>query len=293
MIFRIRHTTRYAYGSAVDLAAHMLHLEPRPLPFQRVLAAGLHCDPAPAGQRPGIDHFGNKVTWLFLDVRHESFEVTAEAVVDVCFPTPPPADATLPWEEVAALARAGRDEAWRAAEYVFDSPMLPAEPAAGIYAAPSFPPGRPILTGLLDLNTRIRREFTFRPGVTTLVTPVSRVLKQREGVCQDFSHLMICALRALGLPARYVSGYLRTRPPPGKKRRQGTDQSHAWVSCWLGPQHGWVDLDPTNDLVVREEHVVLGWGRDYSDVSPLRGIILGGGTHSLAVSVDLEPEPPL
>ena len=146
-----------------------------------------------------------------------------------------------------------------------------------------------MLEALLELNARIRREFTFRAGVTTISTPIDRVLERREGVCQDFTHLMLGALRALGLPARYTSGYIRTRPPPGQARRRGADQSHAWVGCWLGPEHGWVDLDPTNGVVVREEHVVLGWGRDFGDVSPLRGVILGGGAHKLTVGVDLEP----
>jgi transglutaminase-like putative cysteine protease len=152
----------------------------------------------------------------------------------------------------------------------------------------SFPAGRPVLAGLLDLTARIRGDFTFRPGVTTIATPVAKVLRQRAGVCQDFTHVMIAGLRALGLPARYVSGYIRTRPPPGRAARRGADQSHAWVGAWLGPEHGWIDLDPTNDLVVQDEHVVLGWGRDYGDVSPVRGVLLGGGTHKLSVSVDLE-----
>jgi len=167
--------------------------------------------------------------------------------------------------------------------------MAPAEAGAGAYASVSFPPGRPILAGLLDFNARIRREFAFKAGVTTISTPVARVLAQRAGVCQDFSHLMISGLRALGLPARYVSGYLRTKPPPGQTARRGADQSHAWVGAWLGPEFGWVDLDPTNDLVVRDEHVVLAWGRDYGDISPVRGVILGGGHHTVSVAVDLEP----
>ncbi|WP_200306892.1 transglutaminase-like domain-containing protein, partial [Paracraurococcus ruber] len=193
------------------------------------------------------------------------------------------------WERVRDLARAGGRLAWQAAEYRFDSPMVPALPAAGAYAAESFPPGRPVLEGLLDLNGRIRREFRFRAGVTDISTPVAEVLRRREGVCQDFSQVMISGLRALGLPARYVSGYIRTRPPPGQPRRRGADQSHAWVGAWLGPEHGWVDLDPTNDVVVRDEHVVLGWGRDYGDISPVRGVMLGGGEHGLSIGVDLEP----
>ncbi len=291
MRYRVHHATRYSYGDTVDLASHLLHLRPRLLPgCQRVVEARITAAPAAARRRDGTDHFGNPVTWLFLDTPHPEFEVTAEALVEVEFPIPPAPAATPRWEEVAACARRGGPGAADAAEFAFDSPMVPAHAGAGAYAAESFPAGRPVLAALLDLNARIRRDFAFRPGVTTLSTPISEVLARREGVCQDFTHLMIGALRALGLPARYVSGYIRTRPPPGQPRRRGVDQSHAWVGCWLGPEHGWVDLDPTNGLVVRDEHVVLAWGRDYADISPVRGVVLGGGAgHDLSVSVDLEP----
>ena len=151
---------------------------------------------------------------------------------------------------------------------------------------PAFRPGRPVLEALLDLNASIRRDFTFRAGVTTTSTRIVEVLRRREGVCQDFTHLMISALRGFGLPARYVSGYIRT--DVATRVRLGADQSHAWVGCWLGPEHGWIDLDPTNGIVVRDEHVVLGWGRDFGDVTPLRGVILGGGEQTLSVEVVLE-----
>jgi transglutaminase-like putative cysteine protease len=289
VIYRVRHETAYAYGGGVDLAAHLLHLRPRALAWQRVLASHIVSAPAASRQHEGTDHFGNPVTWLFLDAPHDAFAVRAEAVVDVLFPSPPPAEATPAWEAVAEAARRGGPDAWQAAEFLFDSPLCSALPAAGLYAAASFPPGRPVLEGLLDLNSRIGRDFAFRPGVTDLNTTPAEVLARREGVCQDFAHVMISALRALGLPARYVSGYLRTRPPPGQERRLGADQSHAWVAAWLGAAQGWIDLDPTNALVVNDEHVVLGWGRDYGDVSPVRGVVLGSGAHSLTISVDLEP----
>ena len=287
MKYHVRHITAYSYRKPVDLASHMLHLSPRALPYQTVASFVLHSTPAPVRTTEALDHFGNDVRWLFLDMPHAEFEVTVEAVVDVAFPPPPVAEETPPWEEVAAIARAG-GAAWQAAEFTFDSPMVPLEPTAGAYAARSFPPGRPVLAALKDLTSRMRKDFAFRSGVTTISTPVSKVMQLRAGVCQDFTHVMIAGLRSLGLPARYVSGYIRTRPPPGGVRRRGADQSHAWVGAWLGPQHGWVDFDPTNDLIVSDEHVVLGWGRDYGDVSPLRGVILGGGKHSLTVSVDLE-----
>ncbi|MCS6853337.1 MAG: transglutaminase family protein [Elioraea sp.] len=289
MRYRVVHRTAYTYGEAVDLAAHLLHLTPRPLPGQTVLAATITAEPEPARSVTAEDHFGNVATWLFHTEPHADFVVTLEAEVEVAFPAPPEPGSTLPWEAVRDLVAAGGPEAWAQAEFAVASPMAPRDGQAGRYVRDSFPPGRPILAGLLELTARIRRDFAFRPGTTTLATPIAQVMQTRAGVCQDFAHLMIGGLRALGLPARYVSGYIRTRPKPGAERRRGADQSHAWVGVWLGPDHGWVDLDPTNDLVVRDEHVVLAWGRDYADVSPVRGIILGGGRHSLAVSVDLEP----
>lgn len=289
MRYRVEHSTTYNYASMVDLASHMLHLAPRDLPGQIVLEHAILSDPEPSRTSAALDHFGNNVNWIFIDRPHDEFAVTVTALVDVEFAAPPPASSTMPWEQVAEQARAGGKPGWQAAEFTFDSPKVPGEPAAGAYAAPCFPPGRPILEGLLELNARIRREFSFKSGVTEVNTPVSRVLAQKAGVCQDFTHLMIAALRHHGVPARYVSGYLRTKPPAGTKARRGADQSHAWVGAWMGAEHGWVDLDPTNDLVVRDEHVVLAWGRDYGDISPVRGVILGGGLHTLSVGVDLEP----
>jgi transglutaminase-like putative cysteine protease len=281
VIYRVRHRSEYEYAGMVDLASHLLHLRPRSLPGQRVLSARITADPAPARQSDAADHFGNTATWLFIDRPHGAFAVTAEALVDVCFPTPP--DATPPWETVAAEA------AWSpAAEFLFDGPLAIGSEALRAYVIESFPPGCPVLEGVLALNVRINDDFAFDTHETTIATPVSQVLAQRAGVCQDFAHLMCAGLRTLGLPARYVSGYIRTRPPPGRPRLVGADQSHAWVGCWIGSQ-GWVDVDPTNAVVVREEHVVLGWGRDYADVSPTRGVILGGGKHALEVSVDLAP----
>lgn len=289
MRYRLRHLTTYEYAEPVDLGIHVLHLAPRPLTGQEVESAAIVTEPPPIQNREGSDHFGNRVTWLFLPALQKRFMVSSEALVAVDFPQPPAAEATPPWEAIAERAMAGGKDAWQAAEFVFDSPHAPTDPTTRAYASRSFPPGRPVLAGLLDLMARMRADFTFRPGVTTISTKPAAVLAQRAGVCQDFSHLMIAGLRGLGLPARYVSGYIRTRPKPGQARRRGADQSHAWVGCWLGPEAGWVGLDPTNTIVVRDEHVVIGWGRDYGDVSPVRGVILGGGAHGLSVSVDLEP----
>ncbi len=283
-MFRVRHVTGYDYADPVELAAHVVHLRPRTLPYQRVQSFTLHAEPVPERVAERQDHFGNPVAWLFLSGVHQALRISTDALVDVQARSVPDPMATLPWEQAAALAVASD-----AAEFVFPSPRVPILAEARHWAAPSFPPGRTVLDGSLDLMHRIAREFRFQPGATTVSTTVAKVLELRAGVCQDFAHAMIAGLRALGLPARYVSGYLRTRPPPGQARLVGADQSHAWVGCWLGPEHGWIDLDPTNAMVVQDGHVVLGWGRDYSDVSPVRGVLLGGGEHTLHVSVDIEP----
>jgi transglutaminase-like putative cysteine protease len=267
----------------------MLHLRPRELPWQRVHTFHLDTSPPEARVSEGQDHFGNPVARLFIERTHAAFSVTSEAIVEVDpQPSPPDPLGTPAWERVAALAQRA-EAALDVAEFAFGSDMAPALPEAGAWAAESFQPGRPILVCLVDLMGRIAREFRFQPGLTTVSTPVGRVLKLRAGVCQDFAHLMLAGLRALRLPARYVSGYIRTRPPPGMPRLRGADQSHAWVSCWLGPELGWIDLDPTNDVLVGQGHVLLGWGRDYADVSPVYGVLLGGGRHTVSVSVDLEP----
>jgi transglutaminase-like putative cysteine protease len=286
MRYRVRHVSRYEYGSPVELAAHILHLRPRPLPWQQIVSGEIVAEPSGSRRRDAEDHFGNVVTWLFLDRPHADFIITAESVVEVSYPLPP--KVTPAWESIVEAAHG--PDAGPAAEFRFDSPMAPSVAETRDFAAISFVKDRPVLDALCDLNRRIYKEFRFRSGVTTISTPVSQVMKRREGVCQDFSHLMVSALRGLGLPARYNSGYIRTKPPPGQKRRQGSDQSHAWVGAWMGPELGWVDLDPTNGIVVHEEHVLLGWGRDYGDVSPVQGVILGGGANHLTVSVDLEPD---
>ena len=283
MIYWLRHRTAYRYAQPVELAAHLLHLKPRNLPGQHVISARLTCHPKPDHHTEAQDHFGNAATRLFLAAPHTSFEVLSESQVEVGFAVPP-AD-TVAWEDVAA--EAGGVET---ADFLAPTTTIPLLPAARALAAPSFAPGRPVLPALLELNERMRREFTFQAGVTSVTTPIAEVLRDRRGVCQDFTQVMLSALRSLGLPARYVSGYVRTRPPAGQPRRRGADQSHAWVSAWLGPAQGWVQLDPTNGIVVQDEHVVLAWGRDFTDISPLRGVLLGGGEHELDVRVDLEAE---
>jgi transglutaminase-like putative cysteine protease len=280
--YRLRHRTTYAYVDSVDLASHMLHLSPRTTDRQRVIAAEILCEPAPSARTAAPDHFGNGVTWLFLERPHTRLELVLNALVEVSLGEPA-GPAGVAWDALGGAAP------WDVAEFLFDSPLAPAIDAARAYAADSFSPGRDAFDAVRHLSGRIRREFAFRPGATSISTPLAQVFAQRAGVCQDFSHAMIAALRAHRVPARYVSGYIRTRPKPGEERRRGADVSHAWVAAWLGPRLGWVEVDPTNDLVVGGEHVVLGHGRDYADVSPVRGVLLGGGRHAVTVGVDLEP----
>jgi len=289
VIYRVRHATTYRYTKPVDLAAQLMHLRPLSSPWQTVLHERLHLSPDTGRLVDRIDHFGNRITWLFFDTAHTEFEVVSEAMVEVRAPPVPDPEATPPWETVRDAALAGGPGAWKAAEFRFESPRVGLLPGTRDYAATSFEPGRPILSALIDLNDRMFRDFKFRAGVTTISTPIAHVLERREGVCQDFTHLMLSGLRGLGLPVRYTSGYIRTRPAPGQTRRRGSDLSHAWVGGWLGPEHGWVGLDPTNGVLVQEEHVMLAVGRDFSDISPLRGMILGGGQPTLRVGVDLEP----
>lgn len=204
-------------------------------------------------------------------------------------PMLPDPQTTPPWENVRDLSAKGRHpEQLETSGYLFDSPMLAAQPDFADYGRISFPPGCPLLQGVVDLLQRINREFRFDPRATTIATPVHEVLRLRSGVCQDFAHLGIICLRSLGLPARYVSGYIETIPPPGRSRLVGADASHAWFSVWC-PGYGWIDADPTNNLLSADRHITVAWGRDFSDVSPLRGIVLGGGEHKLKVEVDVIP----
>ena len=284
-LYRLHHSTTYDYSEPVVIGTHFMHLLPRERPGQNVREAHLDVLPAPENRRDEVDHFGNRTTAVSLAGAHKQFNVNLSATIDVCLPAPPPAAESPRWEAIAAWGQQELD----VAEFCLPSRL--AMPAGEIadYAAVSFLPGRKILEALLELNRRIFMEMTYKSGVTNNFTTALQILHTRAGVCQDYAHFMLSCLRALGLPGRYVSGYLRTLPPPGQTARRGADQSHAWVSCWAGPDIGWVDFDPTNNLLVSDEHVTLAWGRDFSDISPLRGIILGGGRHALHVGVDLEP----
>jgi transglutaminase-like putative cysteine protease len=290
LIYAVRHRSSYAYQETVDLSDHLLHLTPRRLPWQRVIETSLRTEPATPSVAHDVDYFGNAVSFLSLPRPHDHLVIEMSARVEVTArPAFDPA-ASPPWESVRdALDGGGFPADVAATEFAGDSPLAPAGREFAAYAAPSFPPGRPLLEAVLDLTRRIHREFTFDPHATELATPLTEIIETQRGVCQDFAHAEIAALRSLGLAARYVSGYIRTYPAPGRPRLVGADASHAWASVYC-PGLGWIDVDPTNDLVVGEEHITLAWGRDYGDVSPVRGVILGSGEHSLAVSVDVAAE---
>ncbi|MDH3640575.1 MAG: transglutaminase family protein [Gammaproteobacteria bacterium] len=288
MRYQIVHKTHYQYARPVGTSYQLLHLTPRAFAKQQVLSTQLLVEPTPISFEQREDYFGNPVTDIVIRNRHDTLEITSQAQVDVNAEEEMLLDLSPPWEQVAAAVRtpAGSD-AWQAAQYCFASPQVAFE-AAYQYAAASFNPGVPFLRVVESLTERIHREFEYQGEVTDAFTPVAEVLEAGAGVCQDFAHLAIACLRAFGLPARYVSGYLLTRPAHGQPRLTGADASHAWFSVWC-PEFGWVDFDPTNNLRPQNEHITLGWGRDYSDVSPTRGFIHGGGDQQLSVSVDVMP----
>jgi transglutaminase-like putative cysteine protease len=287
MIFEVSHRTAYSYGHPVLRSQHLIHLTPRSGARQTVLRHSLLIEPAPASNSPIDDYFGNASALLTIDERHSAFVIQARSTVEAHAPDLPAAAASTAWEQVPARAVAndgGLDLG--VLQYVSASRHTRAIPAARDYARPSFVRDRPVLEAAVDLTKRIYRDFTYDSAATDISTPVSRVLNDRRGVCQDFAHLALTCLRALGLPARYVSGYLLTYPPPGAEKLRGADASHAWVSVWV-PEVGWVDLDPTNGVVPSGEHITVAVGRDFADVSPVSGVLLGGGRQRLEVAVDV------
>jgi transglutaminase-like putative cysteine protease len=288
MRYQIVHKTQYQYAHPVDTSYQHLHLTPRTFSKQRVLDAQLLVDPTPVSFEQREDYFGNLVTDIVIRSRHQSLNITSHSQVEVKADPAILLDLSPPWEQAAAAVRVPQSEdAWDAARFCFASPQLTLD-AAYHYALTSVLPGAPLLRAVEALTDRIHREFEYRGGVTDVFTPVPEVLAARTGVCQDFAHLAIACLRSLGLPARYVSGYLMNQPEQGQIRLTGADASHAWFSVWC-PEFGWVDFDPTNNLRPQNEHITLGWGRDYGDVSPTRGFIHGGGSQWLDVSVDVSP----
>ena len=290
--YSVVHETHYTYESRVAVAQQLLHLTPRELPWQRRLAHRIGIDPAPSETTEHLDYFGNAVCHAVLDSPHEALTVRAESEVSVGWRTGGRVpDGSPAWEDVRdSLIEATGPALLEAAEFLFESPHIRFSAGLAEYAEESFPAGRPFLEAVLDLNRRIHADFAFDDSATSVSTPLAEVLALRRGVCQDFAHLMTGCLRVLGLPGRYVSGYILTLPPPGHVKLIGADASHAWVSVFC-PNAGWVDFDPTNELVVDDEHITLAWGRDFSDVAPMRGVILGGGEQELDVHVTVLPLP--
>jgi transglutaminase-like putative cysteine protease len=288
VIYDVRHKTTFTYEDVVSVSHHVLHLTPRQHPRQTCLDTTMLVEPTPAIDSIGQDYFGNPVHFVTVQEPHERLVVDAQSRIEVRpAPAPLDVDASEPWEQVRE--RLGVESALEAYEFSFDSPYVTASEAVHAYAQESFTPGRPILAAAMDLTSRIFHDFEYRGGVSDVSTPVSEVFAMRHGVCQDFAHLEIACLRSLGLAARYVSGYLLTRPPEGKEKLIGSDASHAWLAVWAGDK-GWVEFDPTNNLIPDIEHITIGWGRDYGDVSPINGFIVGGGAHHVAVAVDVSPE---
>lgn len=290
MKYRLIHRTKYSYEGAVTVSHHLARLAPRTLPGQRCPWHELEIHPVPVGRGVHLDSFGNTTAYFEIEGKHEALEVTARSLVEV-FPTQhPDARSTPSWERVREACQLEKlTPGSEAGAFRFGSPMVPIGREFADYAGMEFSPNRPILEAVLGLTNRIFRDFKFDPRATEVSTPVSEVFKKRAGVCQDFAHLMLACLRSLGLPARYVSGYLETVPPPGKVRLTGADASHAWVSVFCGESAGWIDTDPTNNLLPGERHITVAWGRDFSDVSPLRGVTLGAGGQKLDVAVDVIP----
>jgi transglutaminase-like putative cysteine protease len=259
------------------------------LPHHKVTRGELHIHPTPATRTERVDYFGNVLCFFTVQEPHKELVVEARSEVVMEREAMQWPQQSPPWEEAArSLPNDLTPAALEAYQFVFESPRIRVRPEFAAYALESFTSGRPLTEGLLDLTARIYKDFRFDAKVTNVRTPTEEVFRKRRGVCQDFSHLQVACLRSLNLAARYVSGYLRTYPPPGKPRLVGADASHAWVSAYC-PGVGWLDMDPTNNLVPSDGHVTLAWGRDYGDVSPVRGLILGGGAHTLKVAVDMEP----
>ena len=284
MNYRIRHLTEYHYSEPVSVSHHGLHLTPRPRPQQNCRTFRLVIDPQPTGLTERTDYFGNISNFCDIHQPHQQLSVVAESEIELQPPPAYSAATTLPWE---TARQAARDE-FAQSQFLFDSPFVRTAAKFADYARQSFTPQCPFLPAVLNLTERIHKEFKYDPRATTIATPVAEVFEKKRGVCQDFSHLEIACLRSLGLAARYVSGYLQTTPTPGQTKLIGADASHAWLAVYC-PGDGWIDVDPTNNTLPALQHLTIAWGRDYGDVTPIRGVILGGGTHRLHVAVSVEP----
>ncbi len=288
MKYRVIHRTEYEYSDTANVCHNIAHIAPRADTRQHCSSHFLSIVPQPSVIEERSDHFGNRLCYFSIEKPHRSMVVTATSLVDVR-PTAGRPESHSTWRQFAADLKAMPPaESMAVSEFLLDSPMIPMIAELSTFAGPSFERHEGVLAAALDLMTRIHKEFIYDPSFTTLATPLRDVLLHKRGVCQDFAHLAIGCLRAHGLAARYMSGYLETLPPEGQEKLVGADASHAWLSVFV-PDAGWIDLDPTNNKVPDERYIVLGWGRDYSDVPPLKGVIFGGGSPKMTVAVDVEP----
>jgi transglutaminase-like putative cysteine protease len=288
--YTITHTTKYAYTSPVSVCQNIVALTPRDDYRVNCMTHRIRIRPNPINVHRRTDFFGNQLTIFSIDENHEELTISAVSRVKVESPDLSTHGASEDWQSVRNQLATCQDPNWLlTSNYLYDSPRITRSKEYADYARKSFPPGASLFEAALKLNGCIYREFKFDASATETHTPTHQVFVMRKGVCQDFAHVMIGCLRSLGIPARYVSGYLRTIPPPGKQRLIGADQSHAWVAVYCGQQQGWIEMDPTNNTVCSTDHIPIAWGRDYTDVVPVRGAYLGGGESSLSVSVDVIP----
>ena len=290
MIYDVKQTTICSYATPVSHARHVLRLTPVSRDGERVQVAALQIMPEPVHRREGQDFFGNRLTWIEIDAPHSEVTVKLSARVAVDAPEDVPPQSTPPWEEVRDEAFATSDIGpWSPAHFLFPSRIVSLDPHIRDYVGQSFSPGRPILEAAIDVIRRIKADLVYEIGATTATTTPTMCFAQRRGVCQDFAHVMISGLRGIGLPAAYVSGYLRTVSLTDRPRLQGADAMHAWVMLWCGSEVGWIGLDPTNAVLASDAHVMLAIGRDYTDVAPMDGVILGSGGQKIGVSVNVIP----
>jgi transglutaminase-like putative cysteine protease len=287
--YRIQHSTTYTYDSDVTGSYGQFHLRPRDLEWQRCVSHEIVIDPAPSDLFVHEDLYGNAKSYFHVTEPHQQLQITAVSLVEVDQRRPPEDRLAVPWEQTRPGERVDAPDAWLAADFTFPSPYVEVPPGIEEYTRVSFTPGRPLGEAAVELMHRVHDDFTYKFGSTSVSTSVSALLEKKTGVCQDFSHFMVSGLRSLGLAGRYVSGYLATRPPPGRPRLVGADASHAWVGCWV-PGGGWLYLDPTNAKVIDDSHATVAYGRDYGDVPPVKGVIFTESKKStMKVSVDMAP----
>ena len=287
MNYLVTHKTNYFYSATAPLSFNQLRLRPRTFNGQNCLQFHFRSNPHFSFCSESIDFFGNSVLFFSVQEDHKILQVEAESLVDVKNISVLGTSHSLTWENVRENMTLGQIElALEARQFLYDSPFIKRSAELANYALPSFAPGRSFIEAIMDLTTRIHQDFTYAPNETHIKTPLPEILHLKKGVCQDFAHIGIGCLRSLGIPARYVSGYLETLPPEGKEKLVGSDASHAWFSVPV-PSIGWLDFDPTNNLILSNRHITIGWGRDYGDVMPLNGIYWGNGLQTLSVSVDV------